>query len=44
MESGVNWVDTADAYHATANESVIGEALGGLAERPLISSKRWPQR
>jgi aryl-alcohol dehydrogenase-like predicted oxidoreductase len=42
MESGVNWVDTADSYHATANESVIGEALGGLPERPLISSKRWP--
>src|SRR4051794_24241504 len=35
-------VDTADSYHATANESVIGEALGGLRERPLISSKRWP--
>jgi aryl-alcohol dehydrogenase-like predicted oxidoreductase len=43
MESGVNWVDTADSYHATANESVIGEALGGLPERPLISSKRWPE-
>jgi aryl-alcohol dehydrogenase-like predicted oxidoreductase len=42
MESGVNWVDTADEYHATANESVIGEAMGGLPERPLISSKRWP--
>jgi aryl-alcohol dehydrogenase-like predicted oxidoreductase len=42
MESGVNWVDTADEYHATANESVIGEAVGGLPERPLISSKRWP--
>jgi aryl-alcohol dehydrogenase-like predicted oxidoreductase len=42
MESGVNWVDTADEYHATANESVIGAALGGLPERPLISSKRWP--
>src|SRR3954451_7930259 len=42
MESGVNWVDTADSYRATANESVIGEALGGLRERPLISSKRWP--
>ena len=42
MTSGVNWVDTADEYHATANESVIGEALGGLTERPLISSKRWP--
>jgi aryl-alcohol dehydrogenase-like predicted oxidoreductase len=43
MASGVNWVDTADSYHATANESVIGEALGGLTERPLISSKRWPE-
>lgn len=42
MESGVNWVDTADSYHATANESVICEALAGLPERPLISSKRWP--
>jgi aryl-alcohol dehydrogenase-like predicted oxidoreductase len=43
MASGVNWVDTADSYRATANESVIGEALGGLTERPLISSKRWPE-
>jgi aryl-alcohol dehydrogenase-like predicted oxidoreductase len=42
MESGVNWVDTADEYHATANESVIGEALDGMPEQPLISSKRWP--
>ncbi|HVI34976.1 MAG TPA: aldo/keto reductase, partial [Gaiellales bacterium] len=43
MASGVNWLDTADEYHATANESVIGEALGGLPEQPLISSKRWPK-
>jgi aryl-alcohol dehydrogenase-like predicted oxidoreductase len=42
LETGVNWIDTAESYHDTANETLIGEALRGVTPRPLISSKRLP--
>ncbi len=43
FETGVNWIDTAEAYHDTAHETLIGEALRGIGQRPLISSKRSPE-
>jgi len=43
LASGTNWVDTAEGYHDTANETVIGEAIRDLPERPLISSKADPE-
>jgi aryl-alcohol dehydrogenase-like predicted oxidoreductase len=42
VETGVNWLDTSDAYHDTANETLIGEALRGLTKPPLVASKRFP--
>src|SRR4051795_13320527 len=39
---GINWVDTAEDYHENRNEDVIGAALAGLPERPLIASKVRP--
>jgi aryl-alcohol dehydrogenase-like predicted oxidoreductase len=43
VETRVNWIDTAEAYHDTANETLIGEALRRVAQRPLVSSKRCPE-
>jgi len=43
LESGTNWVDTAEGYHDTANETAIGDAIRDLPERPLISSKANPE-
>jgi aryl-alcohol dehydrogenase-like predicted oxidoreductase len=42
IESGVNWLDTAEAYSDTANETVIGRAMRGLSTRPVVSSKAYP--
>jgi aryl-alcohol dehydrogenase-like predicted oxidoreductase len=42
LDSGVNWLDTAEAYAETANETVIGQAMRGLSTRPLVASKADP--
>ena len=42
LDSGVNWLDTAEAYSDTANETVIGEAMRGLSTQPVVSSKADP--
>jgi aryl-alcohol dehydrogenase-like predicted oxidoreductase len=44
IDTGVNWVDTAEAYSDTGNERVIGAALEGMREDILISSKVAPDR
>jgi aryl-alcohol dehydrogenase-like predicted oxidoreductase len=36
---GINWIDTAPAYGLGHCEEVVGQALQGLQERPLIASK-----
>lgn len=46
LDSGVNWIDTAEAYFETRNESFIGELLRGMGVGPdelLISSKLLPK-
>jgi len=46
LDSGVNWIDTAEAYFDTRNESFIGELLRGMgvdSEELLISSKLLPK-
>jgi aryl-alcohol dehydrogenase-like predicted oxidoreductase len=46
LDSGVNWIDTAEAYFDTGNESFIGELLQttGLGDAELlVSSKLLPQ-
>jgi aryl-alcohol dehydrogenase-like predicted oxidoreductase len=42
LDSGVNWIDTAEAYSDTANETVIGQAMRGLSTQPVVSSKADP--
>ncbi len=36
---GINWIDTAPAYGLGHCEEVVGQALAGLKERPLIATK-----
>jgi aryl-alcohol dehydrogenase-like predicted oxidoreductase len=36
---GINWIDTAPAYGLGHCEEVVGKALRGLKERPLIATK-----
>ncbi|MGH3429314.1 MAG: aldo/keto reductase [Terriglobales bacterium] len=48
LEAGVNLFDTADVYSDGASETVLGEAIKGLRDRLLISTKMslpmgdWP--
>lgn len=39
LELGVNWIDTAPGYGCGHSEEVVGRAIRGLAERPIISTK-----
>ncbi|MDP9243066.1 MAG: aldo/keto reductase [Actinomycetota bacterium] len=43
VESGANWLDTAEVYHENRNETLIGTALEGMRDEVLISSKVAPQ-
>lgn len=42
IAEGVDWTDTAEAYHDRANELVIAAALGDVGGRMKISSKVSP--
>lgn len=39
VDLGVNWIDTAPVYGLGHSEEVVGEALKGLATRPIIATK-----
>jgi aryl-alcohol dehydrogenase-like predicted oxidoreductase len=39
LEKGINWIDTAAAYGFGHSEEVVGRALAGVAERPLVFTK-----
>lgn len=39
IDAGVNWVDTAPIYGLGHSERVVGRALDGMAERPLVFTK-----
>jgi aryl-alcohol dehydrogenase-like predicted oxidoreductase len=39
LEFGVNWIDTAPIYGLGHSEEVVGRALAGLAEPPLVFTK-----
>ena len=44
MDSGVNWIDTAPIYGCGHSESVVGRAIKGMNQKPLIATKcglRW---
>ena len=42
LDAGINWIDTAEAYFAGGNETLIGRALGGGADLKL-STKVAPE-
>ena len=39
LEQGINWIDTAAAYGFGRSEEIVGLALDGLADRPLVFTK-----
>ena len=39
LEQGANWIDTAPVYGLGHGETVVGQAIKGLAQRPLIATK-----
>ncbi len=39
LERGINWIDTAPAYGCGHSEEVIGQALKGLARKPILATK-----
>jgi aryl-alcohol dehydrogenase-like predicted oxidoreductase len=39
LEQGINWIDTAAAYGFGRSERIVGRALEGLVERPLVFTK-----
>lgn len=39
LDLGINWIDTAPVYGLGHCEEVVGQALQGLRERPLVSTK-----
>lgn len=39
IDRGINWIDTAAVYGLGHCEEVVGKALKGLRERPLIATK-----
>ena len=39
LDQGINWIDTAAVYGLGHSEEVVGKALDGLAEKPLVFTK-----
>lgn len=39
LELGINWIDTAPIYGLGHCEDVVGQALRGMARRPLVATK-----
>jgi aryl-alcohol dehydrogenase-like predicted oxidoreductase len=39
VELGINWIDTAPIYGLGHSEEVVGRAIAGLADRPLVFTK-----
>jgi aryl-alcohol dehydrogenase-like predicted oxidoreductase len=47
VEMGVNWIDTAPGYGAGHSEDLIGQAIRGLSEPPMVFTKCgfvWDER
>ncbi len=44
LDQGINWIDTAAVYGLGHSEEVVGQAITGLSQRPIIATKcgrRW---
>lgn len=47
LSKGVNWIDTAPVYGLGHSEQVVGQAIKGMSEKPLIFTKccfRWDDK
>ncbi len=42
LDAGVNWLDTAEVYLDTRNETAIGEAIVGIRDELIIATKVAP--
>src|SRR3954451_7066564 len=43
LAAGMNWLDTAESYLETRNESLIGEALERIGDEVIVASKVAPR-
>jgi aryl-alcohol dehydrogenase-like predicted oxidoreductase len=39
VDAGMNWIDTAPVYGFGKSEQIVGDALVGMADRPLVFTK-----
>lgn len=47
LDLGINWIDTAPAYGLGRSETVVGQAIKGMAEKPLVFTKcslKWDDK
>lgn len=42
FDAGITWVDTAEVYGAGVSERIVGKALVGLRDRPVVATKVAP--
>ncbi len=42
LEMGVNWVDTAPIYGLGHSEEIVGRAIEGLRDKPIVATKCGP--
>ena len=43
IDTGVNWIDTAEVYGKGVSESLVGRAIAGRRDEVVIASKVAPQ-
>ncbi len=46
IDAGINWIDTAAVYGFGHSEEVVGKAIEGMSERPIIATKcarKWDE-
>ncbi|MFB0527510.1 MAG: aldo/keto reductase, partial [bacterium] len=39
LELGINWIDTAAVYGLGHSEEIVGKAIRGLRDKPIIATK-----
>ena len=44
LDLGINWIDTAAVYGFGHSEEVVGRAIQGMSDRPMIASPSWRRR
>jgi aryl-alcohol dehydrogenase-like predicted oxidoreductase len=42
LEMGVNWIDTAPVYGLGRSEEIVGRAIEGLRDKPIVATKCGP--